>query len=188
MNIHNVRARFQESWDFIVLTNYLADLSTCRYSLQQGSLNSDDMLLYVTSQFVPKLEGHLIEAKNQKWIVYQRIKEVVNHSLYEYRLFPAIDTFELIEVVTVKNSIGTKVMSEKAPITMHCFIEERSAKERAVPTVQVVESYQQTFIVAQEELPDYRGDYLLRYKGVKYKIDSFELLFGGLRIRATENL
>ena len=189
MNVAQVRRKFQKIWDFFVLTKYSIDLSTACYSLQQGSLNSDDMLLYVTSEVVPNLEGSLIESQGQKWIVVLAMKEVVNQNLYEYRMLPATDTLILREFNTVTNALGVNIISNSdVSHTLHCYIEEYSLKERTVPTAQPVESYQQSFIIAANELPVYTGTYELIYRGIKFKIDSFERSIGIVKIRATENL
>lgn len=188
MNISRVRKFFQKTWNFSMLTSYNKDLSTATYSLQQESLNSDNMLLYVTSEIIPELEGSLIEADGQKWIVAVAMKEVVNENLYEYRLYPVTDTLELISMVTQENAIGENITAEGEITTLHCYVDDYSLKERTVPTAQPVESYQQAFLIAFNELPDYRGIYILKYNGVPYKIDSFEKNVGLLKIRATENL
>lgn len=189
MDIHQVRRRFQTLWNFSVLTNYNVNLSTAYYSLQQGSLTSDDMLLYVTSKINPELNGSLIELQNQKWIVATSFKELVNQDLYEYRLYPITDTFILKTMETTSNALGVNIVSDTGvEKIMNCYIEEYSLKERTVPTAQPVESYQQSFIIAANELPDYRGTYELTYKGHRYKIDSFERSVGLIKIRATENL
>ena len=189
MDMSQVRRKFQKLWNFSVLTNYNVNLSTAYYSLQQGSLNSDDMLLYVTSTVRPELEGSLIESQGQKWIVFQSMKEVVNQNLYEYRLYPVTDTISLKSINIQENDLGAVIVDDTGEvITLHCFVEEYSLKERSVPTAQAVESYQQSFFIAANELPDYRGAYVLSYNGLKYKIDSFERSIGLIKIRATEDL
>ena len=189
MDIAQIRRKFQTLWDFSMLTNYSIDLSTAYYSLQQESLNSDDMLLYVTSSVAPSLQGSLIESQGQKWIVALAMKEVVNLDLYEYKMFPVTDTITLTQLVTQENALGINVMADVGvDITLHCYVEEYSLKERTVPTAQPVESYQQSFLIAANELPDYHGTYELSYRGIKFKIDSFERSVGLVKIRATENL
>ncbi len=189
MDISQVRRKFQKTWNFSVLTNYNVNLSTASYSLQQGSLNSDDMLLYVTSKVRPELEGSLIESQGQKWIVFQAMKEVANKNLYEYRLYPVTDILSLKSINIQKNDLGAVLVDSTGEvIILHCFVEEFSMKERAVPTAQPVESVQQSFIIAANELPDYRGAYELYYRGLKFKIDSFERSIGLIKIRATEDL
>ena len=188
MDISLVRRHFQRSWDFSAITNYTQNLFQAYYSLQQESLNSDDMLLYVTNPFKPELEGHLIESKAQKWIVYQAMKEVVNQQLYEFRLYPAIDTLILRTVTTASNAIGTvKVTQSGASYVLDCYILEYSIKERSVPTPQPGESNQQTFIIAAQQLP-VGGAYVLSYKDKDYKIDSLEPLFGIYKIKATRDI
>jgi len=155
MDISQVRRKFQRLWDFTVLTNYSEDLSTAYYSLQQESLNSDDMLLYVTSSFKPDLEGSVIESNGQRWIVYQIFKDLVNKELYEFRLYPVLNQVTLKEVNLSSNDLG--LVQTEGPDTeyvLDCYVEEYSLKERAVPTAQPVESYQQQFIVAANQLPD----------------------------------
>jgi len=189
MDIAQVRRRFQKEWNFSVLTLHNVNLSKACYSLQQGSLNSEDMLLYITSEVNPNLVGSLIELQEQKWIVYLAFKELVNQNLYEYKLLPVTDTFILRTLDTETNALGVNVVTDSGEDqVMSCFIEEYSLKERAVPTAQPVESYQQSFIIAANELPDYHGTYELSYKGLKFKIDSFEKAVGVVKIRATENL
>ena len=188
-DISRTRLKFQRKWDFVVHTNYSIDLNQARYSLQQGSLNSDDMLLYVTSKVLPSLEGSLIESRGQKWIVALAIKEVVNQDLYEYRMYPVTDEIILSELVTTTNAVGTNLVSDSGPsTTLYCYVDDYSLKERTTPTAQPVESYQQAFFVAANQLPNYRGAYVLTYKGLKFKIDSFERLIGLIKIRATEDL
>ncbi len=189
MDMTQIRLKFQKLWNFSVLTNYNVNLSTAYYSLQQGSLNSDDMLLYVTSTVVPELEGSLIEADGQKWIVALAMKEVVNSNLFEYRLYPVTDTISLKAINIQENDLGAILVDDTGEETLlHCFVEEYSLKERTTPTAQAIESYQQSFIIAANELPDYRGAYVLTYRGIKYKIDSFERVIGTIKIRATEDL
>lgn len=189
MDITQVRRRFQKKWNFSVLTLPRVDLSTAYYSLQQESLNSDDMLLYITSVVRPNLEGSLIESQGQKWIVYLGMKEVVNQNLYEFRLYPVTDQITMTQKTTTTNAIGTTIVSGSGtPVTLDCYVEEYSLKERTVPTAQPVESYQQSFLVAANQLPDYRGIYELTYRGLRFKIDSFERLIGLVKIRATEDL
>jgi len=189
MDMSLIRRKFQRLWDFTIHTNYSTNLSTAYYSLQQGSLNSDDMLLYVTSEVVPSLEGSLIESKGQKWIVYRVMKEVVNLNLYEYRLYPVTDTLVLKVINIQSNDLGSVLIDDTGEeLTLHCFVEEYSMKEKTVPTAQPVESYQQSFFIAANELPDYRGAYELSYRGLKFKIDSFERSIGLVKIRATEDL
>jgi len=189
MDLSLIRRKFQHLWNFTVHTNYNIDLSTAYYSLQQGSLNSDDMLLYVTSEVIPKLEGSLIELQGQKWIVYLSMKELVNQNLYEYRLYPATDTLVIKAINIQTNDLGAVLVDDTGEETiLHCYVEEYSLKERTVPTAQPVESYQQSFFIAANELPDYRGTYELYYRGIKFKIDSFERSIGLIKIRATEDL
>jgi len=189
MDISQVRRRFQKLWNFSVLTLHNVNLSTAHYSLQQGSLNSEDMLLYMTLGINPELNGSLLELDGQRWIVATSFKEAVNQNLYEYKLLPVTDTFILKTMETTSNALGVNIVSDTGiEKTMNCYIEEYSLKERTVPTAQPVESYQQSFIIAANELPDYRGTYELTYKGHKYKIDSFERSVGIIKIRATENL
>ena len=189
MDMSQIRLRFQKLWNFSVHTNYSVNLSKAYYSLQQGSLNSDDMLLYVTSTVVPNLEGSLIEAEGQKWIVALGMKEVVNKDLYEYRMYPVTDTIVIKEINTASNDLGLVLVDDTGTeTTLHCYVEEYSLKERTVPTAQAVESYQQSFLIAANELPDYRGTYTLSYKGIRFKIDSFERAVGLIKIRATEDL
>lgn len=187
MDISQIRRKFQHLWNFSVLTNYSIDLSTAYYSLQQGSLNSDDMLLYVTSEVVPKLEGSLIESQGQKWIVYQSMKEVVNQNLYEYKLYPVTDTLILKVINTQTNDLGAVLVDDTGEeLTLHCFVEEYSLNERI--KAQPVESFKQSFFIAANELLDYRGVYVLYYRGIKFKINSFEKSIGLIKIRATEDL
>lgn len=189
MDISQVRRKFQKPWDFSVLTFYSIDLSQAYYSLQQESLNSDDMLLYITSNIIPKLEGSLMISKGQKWIVAKAMKEVVNQDLYEYLMLPALDTLTLKEYNTRTNALGVNIVDESGIIhTLNCYLDDYSLKERTVPTAQPVESYQQVFIIAANELPEYDGVYELVYRGINYKIDSFEKVIGVIKIRATENL
>ena len=188
-DISRTRLRFQRKWDFIVHTNYSIDINQARYSLQQESLNSDDMLLYITSEVVPELEGSLIESQGQIWIVATAMKEVANQDLYEYRLYPATDTITIRAINTITNAIGTVLVDDSGVETiLNCYVEEYSLKERTVPTAQAVESYQQSFFVAANQLPDYRGAYVLTYRGLQFKIDSFERSVGLIKIRATEDL
>ena len=188
-DISRLRMKFQHKWDFIVHTNYSIDLLQARYSLQQESLNSDDMLLYITSEIIPSLEGSLIESKGQKWIVASVMKEVNNQNLYQYLLYPVTDTITIKEVSTATNAIGTLIVDDLGKETvLDCFVEAYSLKERTMPTAQPVESYQQTFFIAANQLPDYRGAYVLSYRGLKYKLDSFERSIGLIKIRATEDL
>jgi len=189
MDISQVRRKFQHLWDFTMLTSHNVNLSTAYYSLQQESLNSDDMLLYVTSDVVPSLEGSLLELEGQRWIVYLAMKELSNKKMYEYRLFPVTDTITIREVNTASNALGmVKVDDTGELITLDVFVEEYSLKERIVPTAQAVESYQQSFLVAANQLPNYRGTYILTYRGLNFKIDSFERSVGIIKIRCTEDL
>lgn len=188
MDISLVRRHFQRSWDFSAITNYTENLFQAYYSLQQESLNSDDMLLYVTNPFKPNLEGHVIEAKAQRWIVYQVMKEVVNQQLYEFRLYPAISVLTLKVIDTAKNAIGTvSTVQTGASYALDCYVLDYSIKERSVPTPQPEESNQQTFIVAAKQLPP-GAAYVLSYKDKDYKIDSLEPLFGIYKIKATRDV
>lgn len=189
MDISKVRLRFQKAWNFTVLTNASVIISQARYSLQQESLNSKDMLLYVTCKTMPLIESHVIEGEGQRWIVYLAMKEVVNTDLYEFRLFPVTGSFTLEALNIATNDLGMMPASGDGETTeVDCYIEEYSLKERTVPTAQPVESYQQSFIVAASSIPDYHGAYKIYYKGIKFKVDSFERTAGMVRIRATEDL
>ena len=189
MDISRVRLAFQKKWNFSFRTNSSIDLSQAYYSLQQESLNSDDMLLYVTSQIRPVIEGHVIEAEGQAWIVFQMFKEVVNQSLYEFRLYPVFDQVMLKQLGVASNDLGlVPVDGPSIGIIADCFIEEYSQKERTVPTKQPVESYQKSFIIAAEQVPDISTGYDLYYKGEKYKIESLENTYGIIRVRATKDL
>jgi hypothetical protein len=189
MDISKVRLKFQRSWDFIIHTDASIDLSQALYSLEQGSLNSDNMLLYVTNLTLPPLEGHVIESHSQKWIVFKMFKEVVNEKLYEFRLYPVLGSLILRQVNSETNDLGlVPVSGPTTSYTLDCYIEEFSQKERTVPTKQPVESYEQTFLVAAKQMPTSLEAADLIYEGHKYKIGSFEHLNGIVKIRATKDL
>lgn len=188
MDISRVRMKFQKLWNFTVLTSYSINLNQAYYSLQQESLNSDDMLLYVTSTINPMLEGSLIEAYGQKWIVLVSMLEVVNKDLYEYKLFPATDIIVLQEFILQENALGSSAPSLGASYTIPCYLDEFTLKERSNPSAQPAEANVQSFIIAFNSIPDYKGHYVLTYKGLDYKIASFERDNGIVKIRAVENL
>ena len=147
------------------------------------------MLLYVTFNSQPPIEGHVLEAENQKWIVYLGMKEVFNNNLYQFRLYPVTNTVSLKPISIGTNDLGMVPTSDQTTaIVLDCYVDEFSKKEKPSPTAQPVEAFQQTFIVAKEQLPDYRGAYELFYKDIKYKIDSFEISSGIIKIRATQDL
>ena len=187
MNIHRVRMRFQHSWDFIVTTNALLTYPQALYSLQQESLNSIDMFLYVTNEDFLELEGHVIEAKGQRWIVAESFKEVVNTSLWEYKLIPVVDTLTLVIKDTSTNALG--VIADANPpieLTVDCGYDDYTMKAR---DNQPIEAYQQVFLVATKAMaPGYDKATYFTYQGRKYGIDSFESLAGVVKIRATEDL
>lgn len=188
MDIARVRLKFQELWNLTVFTSYSVDLNQAYYSLQQESLNSKNMLLYITSTINPQLEGSLIGGDGQKWIVYLAMLEVVNKDLYEYRLFPTVDTILLQEFLVQENALGASTPSLGTSYEIPCYLEEFTLKERSNPSSQPAEANVQSFVIAYNSLPDYKGHYMLTYKGLSYKIASFERDVGIVKIRAVENL
>ncbi len=185
MNISLVRRHFQKAWNFSVLTSHNVDLTQAYYSLQQESLVSDKMFLYVSFNTSPQLDGSLIELNGQKWLVSKNMKELANTELYEYHLYPATDVLELIEQNTVSNDLGININSVGTIYSIPCYFTIYSTKERVG---QPVEANQQTFFIAANSMPNINGVYTLRYKGLNYKINSYETAVGIVQIKATWNL
>lgn len=185
MDISQVRRHFQKAWNFSVLTSHNINLSQAYYSLQQESLISDKMFLYVTLNVSPQLDGSLIELNSQKWIVSKCMQEHSNKNLYEYHVYPATDVIELSEINTVSNDLGTNVSTMGSIYTIPCYVSIYSMKERVG---QVTESNQQVFYIAANSLPNYHGVYVLKYRGLDYKINSYEWAIGIIQIKATGNV
>ena len=74
------------------------------------------MLLYVTSTTPPMLEGSLLELNGQKWIVAIGMLEHFNASLYQYKLYPTIDTITLTELSIASNAIGVDTLHPLAAL------------------------------------------------------------------------
>ena len=184
MDIHLVRRRFQTLGKINVVTNPLVDLSQVPYSLQQESLNSIDMLLYITTENNLHLEGHVLDIKQQLWIVKKFMKEVVNTHLYEYLLLPVMDKL-ILRILTVStNAMGIVNEGASENLEVNCFIDDRA---RAVRSEQPLDVIQQTFYVAVEEVPVAKI-YEAFYKTRKYKIASMERLVGVVKFRLIEDI
>ena len=189
MNIKNIRQKFQKKWNFLFLTSYYLDMSTAFYSLQQGSLNSDDMLLYVTVRNNPKLEGELIHLEGQTWIVASGFKEHSSRDLFEYKLYPANDILHFKVVHKIKNDVGIVELKETSEIVkVPCYVDDYSLKERTSPTKQVNEAFQKSFFIAANSLDIINKVYILFYRDQAYKLESLERSIGLIKVRATENL
>jgi hypothetical protein len=189
MDIANVRRVFQKNWNFTIVTNCLCDTTHWLYSLQEESLNSDDKLLYITNTVKPEIEGHLLELNGMRWIVWEAIKEHFNRDLWQYLLLPAIDKVLVKTVPVAENALGmVQVPGASEEFYLDVYVDDYGLKERTVPTQQPVESFQQIFYVAKEQMPDQSDIYELYYQGIKFKIDSLERVVGAFKIRATEDL
>jgi DNA polymerase III alpha subunit len=155
MDISRVREKFQKNWNFNILTNYSGDTTQWRYSLQEESLNSDDKLLYITSEQKPSLEGHLLELDNMRWIVWEAIKEHFNRKLWQYLLLPCIDKIVVNTVPVAKNAMGIVTVPDTSEeYELDVYVEDYGLKERTVPTKQPVESFQQVFYIAKYQMPN----------------------------------
>lgn len=185
MNIARVRNFFQKSWDITILTDNNANFNTCTYSLHQPTINSDDHFLYVTSEQNLNLVGDLLVIANQRFIVHKPMLEHSNIDTFVYKLIVAYDTLALDELTRKENAIGTYIDEIVLTHTCACAISNYGKKDRYS---QPIDSYEQEFLIAAKQLPSYRGAYNLRYHDVLYKVTSFELDAGQLKIRATENL
>jgi hypothetical protein len=188
MDIHLVRRKFQRTGNIFVDTDANIDLSHVPYSLQQESLNSINMFLYITTAVDLALEGHVLTIKNQKWIVQESMKETVNTQLFEYKLYPVTDLINVRLLDIRTNALGL-IDKTGASIEhlVHCFVDDRGLKERAVPSAQPVEAIQQIFYVARYEMPDVSSPYEVYYQGNKYKVDSLEKISGAIKLRLTED-
>ncbi len=184
MDIHQVRRKFQIVGEITVSTNTSLDISHVPYSLQQESLNSINMLLYITTATNLQLEGHVLNIKNQLWIVKKVMKETVNTAVYEYLLLPVLDVLVLRILNIVTNDIGVQLEGIPSDYTVNCFIDDRA---RAVRSNQLVDVIQQTFFVAIEEMP-VDEVYEAYYRGRKYKISSLERLIGVVKLRLIEDI
>jgi len=184
MDIHLVRRRFQTVGEITVVTNPNIDISHVPYSLQQESLNSVDMLLYVTTDVDLQLEGHVLNIKNQLWIVKKFMLEVVNTKLYEYLLLPVLDNLTLRVLDIVTNAMGVTQEGTSIDTVVNCFIDDRS---RAVRSDQPLDVIQQTFFVAVQEMP-VDEVYEVYYRDRKYKIASMERLVGVVKLRLIEDI
>ena len=186
MNIHLVRRKFQVLGNITVSTDTNIDLSHLPYSLQQESLNSEKMLLYITTSVDLQLEGHLLIIKDQKWIVYQAMKETVNNQLYEYLLLPATDNLTIKFVSIEENALGLiETNQPTTETTVSCYVGDRGIKERG--SLPPVETIQQVFFVANKEMPNTSIPYEIYYFGKKYKINSTERVVGVIKFRLTED-
>jgi len=188
MDIHLVRRKFQTTGNIFINTNPNVDISHVPYSLQQESLNSIDMLLYLTTAVDFALEGHILEIKGQKWIVFEKFKEVVNTQLYEYKLFPVTDIL-MVRFLNIETNALGKINSPGVGLekVVNCFVDTRGLKERSVPSLQPLEAIQQIFYVARYEIPEDTVPYEIYYQGQKYKIDSTEKIIGAVKLRLTED-
>ena len=188
MDIKLVRRFFQTPWDIPILTENYTVLDSAVYSLQQPTLNSDDHFLHVSTTVNPDLVGDLIVVGLQRFIVHKLMLERSNKNMLIYKLVVAYDDLVLHELIKYKNAIGTYVDSSVIDHNCACALADYGKKERITPSAQPLDSYEQEFMIAFKQLPDYRGAYTLTYHGIKYKVASFELDGGLLKIRATENL
>jgi hypothetical protein len=188
MDIARVRSFFQDSWDIDIITDNTVDLDSAIYSLQQPTLNSDDHFLHVTTNVDPELTGAVLRIDGQYFIVHKAMLERSNNSLIVYRLIVAYDNIILHKLIKYSNALGTYPDEATEHILCNCALAEYGKKERLTPTAQPLDSYEQEFYVGTKQLIDYRAAYTLDYQGIRYKVTSFELDSGVVKVRATENL
>jgi hypothetical protein len=188
MDLARVRRFFQVPWDIYFLTDNQASHNDSFYSLQQPSINSDEQMLFVTTKVDPELLGDLIVINRQRFIVHKEMVERSNKDLTVYKLVVAYDDVILSEYIRHKNAIGAYVDNVVIEHHCACAVAEYGKKERIKPSSQPVDSYEQEFLIAFKQLPDYRGAYKLNYHGITYKVTSFEVDGGLLKIRAVEDL
>ncbi len=185
MDIKNVRAKFQQNIDFLVLTDYTIDLSHASYNLQQGSLNRD-IFLHIRNEMPPNLEGHIVSISNQDYIVYRNLNEPFSNEHYSYELLPLFVQVEIAEVTTVPNAIGTSKPTIGTFKIYPAWMNTYATTEMRRPAQQVVQMYQQEFGFAVQQL-DLTKEYKMRYSGNYYKIKSKLTDNGLIKIFAIED-
>ena len=203
MDLSLVRLKFQKIWNNFLRTNYSGDLSQVHYSLQQESLNSEDMFLHITSPTNPQLEGSLIEISAQRWIVQKAMREHVNKDMWIYKLLPTHCKITLALSVTTKNAIGSTSADDTIDgndklvdgAVLHvisgvydAFLDFYDRKERLSPTAQPVDSFEQNFFIAVNQLENPKLPYVMYYGMDRYKVGSIERVAGSFKITAIKDV
>ena len=189
MDISQVRAHFQHPWDITSVTDPNINSLEAVYSLEQDPVGNKGIFLHVTADSKIPLEGHLLNIRQQPFIVYRQIKEVVNKNLYQFQLYQVTGQITLKALVMQKNAVGLVKASLSVPdLVLDTYLEYASMKEKTVPTSQPGEVFQQLFIVGKEQFTNASEAFELYYQGLKYRYDSIELVNGIYLIRATRDI
>jgi len=161
------------------------------------------MFLHITSTSNPRLEGSLIEISQQRWIVQKAMREHVNKDMWIYKLLPTHTKILLAVQVVTKNAIGSsqandtvdgnELMLDGTDLnivsgTYDAYLDFYDRKERLSPTAQPVDSFEQNFFIAVNQLENPRLPYVMYYSGDRYKVSSIERVAGSFKITAIKDV